>query len=174
MPTVDAIVRKLRNHGSPKRNVHSFGFNSRLDDLHAGVLSAKLKHIHEWNDRRIHWAARYSAGLKGATQIDLPHVRPGYRHVFHFYVVETKNPAHRDQLVDFLVQNGIDAKTHYSIAIHKQDGYPWGKAARTVGTVAHAERNAASCVSLPMYPELTEAEVDYVVAKVLEWDKAAR
>jgi dTDP-4-amino-4,6-dideoxygalactose transaminase len=171
---VDAKVRTLRNHGSSKRNVHSFGFNSRLDDLHAGVLSAKLKHIHEWNDRRIHWAARYSAGLKGATQIDLPNVRTGYRHVFHLYVVETKNPAHRDQLVDFLVQNGIDAKTHYSIAIHKQDGYPWGKGARTVGTVAHAERNAASCVSLPMYPELTEAEVDYVVSKVLEWDKAAR
>ena len=171
---IDARVRKLRNHGSTKRNVHSYGFNSRLDDLHAGVLSAKLKHIHDWNDRRIHWAARYSAGLKGATQIDLPHVRTGYRHVFHLYVIETKNPAHRDQLVDFLVQNGIDAKTHYSIAIHKQEGYPWGKGARTVGSVEHAERNAASCVSLPMYPELTEAEVDYVVSKVLEWDKTGR
>src|SRR6185503_12172562 len=50
---IDATVRKLRNHGSTKRNVHSFGFNSRLDDLHAGVLSAKLKHIHAWNDQRI-------------------------------------------------------------------------------------------------------------------------
>jgi dTDP-4-amino-4,6-dideoxygalactose transaminase len=171
---VDARVRKLRNHGSAKRNVHSFGFNSRLDDLHAAVLSAKLKHIHAWNDQRIGWAARYSAGLKGATQIDLPYVRPGYRHVFHLYVVETKNPAHRDALVDFLVKNGVDAKTHYSIAIHQQDGYPWGKGARIVGSVANAEANAASCVSLPMYPELTEGEVDYVVAKVLEWDKAAK
>ena len=99
---------------------------------------------------------------------------PGYRHVFHLYVIETKHPAHRDQLVDFLAKNGIDAKTHYSIAIHQQDGYPWGKGARIVGSVANAERNAATCVSLPMYPELTEAEVDYVVAKVLEWDKAAK
>jgi dTDP-4-amino-4,6-dideoxygalactose transaminase len=167
-------VRKLRNHGSNKRNVHSFGFNSRLDDLHAGVLSAKLKHIHEWNDQRMKWAARYTEGLKGATQVALPYVTPGYRHVFHLYVIETKNPAHRDPLVDFLVKNGIDAKTHYSIPIHKQDGYPWGKGARIVGAVPHAERNAASCISLPMYPELTGAEVDYVVAKVLEWDKAAR
>jgi dTDP-4-amino-4,6-dideoxygalactose transaminase len=172
--SIDARVRKLRNHGSTMRNVHSYGFNSRLDDIHAGVLSAKLKHIHAWNDQRIAWAARYTAGLNNATHIDLPYVRPGYRHVFHLYVIETKNPAHRDALVEFLVTNGIDAKTHYSIAIHKQDGYPWGKQARVVGSVASAERNAASCVSLPMYPELTAAEVDYVVAKVLEWDKAAR
>ena len=171
---IDAAVRKLRNHGSTKRNVHSYGFNSRLDDLHAGVLSAKLKHIHAWNDQRIQWAARYTAGLKGGANFDLPHVRPGYRHVFHLYVIETKVPAHRDQLVDFLAKNGIDAKTHYSIAIHQQDGYPWGKGARVVGAVANAERNAATCVSLPMYPELTAAEVDYVVAKVLEWDKAAK
>jgi dTDP-4-amino-4,6-dideoxygalactose transaminase len=168
---IDARVRKLRNHGSAKRNVHSFGFNSRLDDLHAGVLSAKLKYIHSWNDLRIQWAARYTAGLKAATRLELPHVRPGYRHVFHLYVIETKNPADRDHLLDFLVQNGIDAKTHYSIAIHQQDGYPWGKEARSVGSVVNAERNAAACVSLPMYPELTASEVDYVVAKVLEWDR---
>jgi dTDP-4-amino-4,6-dideoxygalactose transaminase len=171
---VDGRVRKLRNHGSSKRNVHSFGYNSRLDDLHAGVLSAKLKHIHEWNDQRIQWAQRYTAGLGGAAHIELPYGRPNYRHVFHLYVIETKNPAHRDQLLDFLVQNGVDAKTHYSIAIHKQEGYPWGKDARIVGSVAHAERNAASCVSLPMYPELTAAEVDYVVSKVLEWDRTAK
>ena len=94
--------------------------------------------------------------------------------MFHLYVIETRNPADRDPLVDFLVKNGIDAKTHYSIAIHKQDGYPWGKGARLVGSVAHAERNAATCVSLPMYPELTAGEVDYVVGKVLEWDKTAQ
>ena len=171
---LDTKLRKLRNHGSNKRNVHSFGFNSRLDDLHAGVLSAKLKHIHTWNDRRITWATRYTAGLSGATHFDLPYARPGYRHVFHLYVIETKNPAHRDQLVDVLVANGIDAKTHYSIAIHKQDGYPWGKGARLAGPVPNAERNSASCISLPMYPELTEAEVDYVISKVLEWDKAPK
>ena len=169
---VDAKVRKLRNHGSTARNVHSFGFNSRLDDLHAGVLSAKLKHIDKWNDDRRKWAARYTAGLQGAKNFTLPTELPGYRHVFHLYVIETKKAEQRDQLVDFLVKNGIDAKTHYSIAIHKQAGYPWGKDARINGSVENAERNAATCVSLPMFPELTAEEVDYVIAKVKEWDKA--
>jgi dTDP-4-amino-4,6-dideoxygalactose transaminase len=167
-----ARVRKFRNHGSDKRNVHSYGFNSRLDDLHAGVLSAKLKHIDAWNDNRRRWAARYTAGLAGCRNLTLPVELPGYRHVFHLYVVETKLPAMRDPMVDFLTRNGIDAKTHYSIAIHQQAGYPWGKGARIVGSIAHAEKNAATCVSLPMFPELTEAEVDYVIAKVKEWDQA--
>jgi dTDP-4-amino-4,6-dideoxygalactose transaminase len=169
---IDAKVRKLRNHGSNARNVHSYGFNSRLDDLHAGVLSAKLKHIDEWNDHRRKWAARYTAGLKECKNIDLPVELPGYRHVFHLYVVETKKPEWRDALVDYLVKNSIDAKTHYSIAIHQQAGYPWGKGARINGSVANAESNAARCISLPMFPELTADEVDYVVAKVKEWDKA--
>ncbi len=170
-PDLDARVRKLRNHGSNARNVHSYGFNSRLDDLHAGILSAKLKHIDQFNDQRRAWAARYTAGLKGSATLDLPTELPGYRHVFHLYVVETKKPEWRDQLLDFLVKNNIDAKTHYSIAIHQQTGYPWGKDARIVGSLAHAEHNAATCISLPMFPELTAEEVDYVIAKVKEWEK---
>jgi dTDP-4-amino-4,6-dideoxygalactose transaminase len=169
---IDAKVRKLRNHGSNARNVHSYGFNSRLDDLHAGVLSAKLKHIDVWNDLRRKWAARYTAGLQGRKTFTLPVELPGYRHVFHLYVIETKKAENRDKLVEFLVKNGIDAKTHYSIAIHKQAGYPWGKSARIVGSMANAEANAAACISLPMFPELTAEEVDYVIAKVKEWDKA--
>jgi dTDP-4-amino-4,6-dideoxygalactose transaminase len=167
---IDAKVRKLRNHGSNARNVHSFGFNSRLDDLHAGILSAKLKHIDEYNDQRRKWAARYTAGFKGCQTFDLPVELPGYRHVFHLYAIEVRKNEWRDQLVDFLVKNNIDAKTHYSIAIHQQPGYPWGKGARIVGSVAHAEANAARCVSLPMFPELTTDEVDYVITKVKEWD----
>ena len=77
-------------------------------------------------------------------------------------------------MVQFLSDNGIDAKTHYSIAIHQQEGYPWGKGARIVGSVANAEHNAATCVSLPMFPELTAEEVDYVIAKSLEWDKTTK
>jgi dTDP-4-amino-4,6-dideoxygalactose transaminase len=92
--------------------------------------------------------------------------------VFHLYVLDMKSPAHRDQLLKFLNENGIDAKTHYSIAIHQQEGFPWGKGARIVGTVENAERNAATCISLPMFPELTEEEVDYVIAKTKEWDAA--
>ena len=169
---VNKVTRLLRAHGSPARNVHSFGFNSRLDDIHAGILSAKLKHIHAWNDQRIQWAARYTAGLKTAQTFKLPYQTPGYRHVFHLYAIEVKDAAKRDAFVDFLVKNGIDAKTHYSIAIHKQAGYPWGKGARIAGSLANAEHNAATCISLPMFPELKADEVDYVIAKCLEWDKA--
>ena len=124
---MDEVVRKLRNHGSNARNVHSFGFNSRLDDIHAGVLSAKLKHIDAWNDNRRKWSARYTAGLKGAKSFTLPSEQPGYRHVCHLYVIEMKDAAKRDAFLKFLNDNNVDAKTHYSIAIHKQAGYPWGK-----------------------------------------------
>jgi len=168
---VDEVVRKLRNHGSNARNVHSFGFNSRLDDIHAGILSAKLKHIDAWNDNRRKWSARYTAGLKGAKSFTLPSEQPGYRHVWHLYVIECKDAAKRDSFLKFLNDDNVDAKTHYSIAIHKQAGYPWGKQARIVGSVANAEHNAATCISLPMFPELREEEVDFVVAKCLEWDK---
>lgn len=173
-PEIDRVVRKLRNHGSEKRSCHSYGFNSRLDDLHAGILSAKLKHIHEWNDLRRKVAARYTAGLKGVKNMTLPFEKPGYRHVFHLYVVETKKAAQRDALLKYLNDNGVDAKCHYPIAIHQQEGYPWGKQSRIVGPIPNAEQNAACCVSLPMFPELTAEEVDYVIAKVLEWDKNAK
>src|SRR5205814_7380790 len=105
---VDTKVRKLRNHGSNARNVHSYGFNSRLDDIHAGVLSAKLKHIDEWNDLRRKWSARYSACLKDARNLTLPYEVPGYRHIFHLYVIETRQAEHRDPLLNFLTANGID------------------------------------------------------------------
>jgi dTDP-4-amino-4,6-dideoxygalactose transaminase len=171
---VDRIIRKLRNHGSDKRSCHSPGFNSRLDDLHAGVLSAKLKHVHEWSDLRRKWAARYSKGLSAAKNITLPYENPGYRHVYHLYVIETKLAHHRDGLLEFLNAEGIDAKCHYPIAIHQQQGYPWGKPARIAGPIPNSERNAACCISLPMYPELTEEEVDYTVDRILDWDKRVR
>ena len=171
---VDRVVRKLRNHGSDKRSCHSFGFNSRLDDLHAGILSAKLKHIHDWSDLRRQWAARFTKGLANAKNITLPYEVPGTRHVYHLYVIETKQAKHRDPLLEFLNSEGIDAKCHYPIAIHQQEGYPWGKPARIVGAIPNSERNAACCISLPMFPELTEEEVDYTIDRVLDWDKRAQ
>jgi dTDP-4-amino-4,6-dideoxygalactose transaminase len=171
---VDRLVRKLRNHGSDKRSCHSPGYNSRLDDLHAAILSAKLRHIDEWSDLRRKWAARYGKGLAGARNITLPYETPGYRHVYHLYVIETTQAAQRDGLLKFLNDEGIDAKCHYPIAIHQQEGYPWAHEARIVGPIPNSERNAACCISLPMFPELTEDEVDYTVDKVLEWDQRMR
>jgi UDP-2-acetamido-2-deoxy-ribo-hexuluronate aminotransferase len=168
---IDAKVRKLRNHGSTQRDHHSYGFNSRLDDIHAGVLSAKLKHIGEWTELRRKWAARYDAGLKDVAFITLPYQRPRYRHVYHLYEIETRKPADRNPLLAYLNGKGIDAKTHYSIAIHQQEGYPWGKEAEVRGSLANAETNAASCISLPMFPELTAEEVDTVIDAVRSWTK---
>jgi dTDP-4-amino-4,6-dideoxygalactose transaminase len=163
---IDQEVRRLRNHGSLKRSVHSFGFNSRLDDMHAAFLSVKLKHITKWTDQRRAWAKRYTDGLKG-TSFKLPKEMPGYRHVFHLYVIEHHK---RDHLTQFLNEHGIDAKQHYPIAIHQQEGYPWGKLADPHPQVPNAERNAAQCVSLPMFPELTADEVEYTIATLKEWD----
>ena len=166
---IAAEIKKLRNHGSPKRSCHSMGYNSRLDDIHAGILSVKLKHITAWSDQRRAIAAKYTAALADCTNVlSLPYEMPGYRHVFHLYVVETLN-GKRDDLLKYLNDNGVDAKCHYPIAIHQQEGFPWGKDYRIHGSIANAEYNAANCVSLPMFPELTDAEADFVIAKTREW-----
>jgi len=154
-----ARIKALRNHGSPKRSVHSMGYNSRLDDLHAGILSVKLKKITEWSDRRREIADMYTEGLQN-TGLKLPVEPPGYRHVYHLYIIETEK---RDALLKYLNDNGVDAKLHYPIAIHQQEGYPWGKAADLKPALPLTEKSAASVISLPMFPELTQEEINYVI-----------
>jgi dTDP-4-amino-4,6-dideoxygalactose transaminase len=161
-------IRQLRNHGSPKRAIYSMGYNSRLDDLHAAVLSVKLKELDKWNDLRRARAKEYDTGLAG-TSLTLPAALPGYRHVYHLYVVETDD---RDGLQAYLNSKGITALTHYPIAIHQQEGYPWGQSARISGSLQHTERSAARVLSLPMYPELTSEEVKYVIEHIRAWDQA--
>ena len=160
-------VRKLRNHGSLKRSYHSMGYNSRLDELQAAVLSVKLKQLDRWNDQRRAFAAQFDEGLKG-TSLKLPYALPGYRHIYHLYVVETEE---RDNLQAYLNAQGITALTHYPIAIHQQEGYPWGQGARIVGSLKHSEESAARVLSLPMFPELTGEEVQAVIEAVVAWDR---
>lgn len=165
-----AEIRKLRNHGSAKRSHHSLGYNSRLDDIHAAVLSVKLKELDKWNDLRRARAREYDAGLAG-TSLILPTVRSGFRHIFHLYIVETE---HRDELQAYLLTKGIRALTHYPIAIHQQEGYPWGQTARISGSLEHTERSAARVLSLPMFPELTSEEVKLVIQGIQEWEKSRK
>lgn len=160
-------VRKLRNHGSSKRSCHSVGYNSRLDELHAAVLSVKLKHLDKWNDLRRARAKEFDEGLAG-TSLTLPYALPGYRHIYHLYVVETDD---RDGLQAYLQSQGITALTHYPIAIHQQEGYPWGRPARISGSLRHTESSAARVLSLPMYPELTSEEVKLTVEAIRAWEK---
>ena len=166
-PDVAERVRKLRNHGSLKRSYHNMGYNSRLDELQAAVLSVKLKQLDRWNDQRRAFAAQFDEGLKD-TSLKLPYALPGYRHIYHLYVVETEE---RDNLQAYLNAQGITALTHYPIAIHQQEGYPWGQGARIVGSLKHSEESAARVLSLPMFPELTGEEVQAVIEAVVAWDK---
>jgi dTDP-4-amino-4,6-dideoxygalactose transaminase len=162
-----AEIAKLRNHGSPKRSHHSMGYNSRLDEIHAATLSVKLRQLDRWNDRRIEIAKQYDAAF-AATSLQLPYTLPGYRSVNHLYVVETDG---RDALQSHLDAQGIKALTHYPIAIHQQEGFPFGRPARISGSLQHTERSAARVLSLPMYPELTDEEVKRVIEATVAWDK---
>jgi len=157
-------IRKLRNHGSLKRSYHSVGYNSRLDDIHAAVLRVKLKHADEWSARRREIAKAYDDAFAGSL-LQLPFTPAGYEHVYHLYVVETGN---RDSLQAHLDSKGITALTHYPIAIHQQEGFPWGRPA-LVTSLPLTEKSAASVLSLPMYPELTDHEVNRVIEGVLAW-----
>jgi dTDP-4-amino-4,6-dideoxygalactose transaminase len=163
-------IRTLRNHGSPKRSHHSMGYNSRLDDLHAAVLGVKLRRVPGWSDRRREISALYSRGLE-KTGLALPFEKPGYRHVYHLYVVETPE---RDDFLGYLNDEGIDAKVHYPIAIHRQEGYPWGKAADRNVRLPLTEKSASRVVSLPMYPELTQEEIDCVIDACRAWKSAGK
>jgi UDP-N-acetyl-3-dehydro-alpha-D-glucosamine 3-aminotranferase len=163
---VDRIYA-LRNHGSLKRSIHSMGYNSRLDDLHAAILSVKLPHLDEWSDRRREIAAVYTAAF-AHTGLKLPYETPGYKHVYHLYMIETDR---RDEMLAYLNDAGIDAKTHYPIAIHQQEGYPWGKPADLDLSLPLTEKSAGSLISLPMFPELDQVEIDYVIDTVRAWCK---
>jgi len=179
MTNRDDIVEpifKMRNHGSNKRSVHSVGWNSRLDDIHAAILSVKLPHIDEYNDARIARAKDYTEFLAGVKNLTLPYGKPGYRHVWHLYVVETPK---RDDLQEFLKAKGVIALTNYPIAIHQQEGFPFGPeqgwpyaGGDPKPVLPETEKNAAQCLTLPIYPELTRDEAKYVADCVMEWDKA--
>ncbi len=168
---VAQAVRKLRNHGSLKRSHHSIGYNSRLDELHAAVLRVKLKQVDRWSEIRRGVAAEYNRLLQPADlPLRLPSAPAGYQHVHHLYVIECDD---RDGLQAHLASRGVTALTHYPIAIHQQQGFPWARPAR-VHPVPLAERSAARVLSLPMYPELTREELAYVAEAIQAWPAARK
>ena len=159
-----AKIRKLRNHGSMKRSHHSIGYNSRLDDIHAAVLRVKLKRVDEWSERRREIARLYDHGLADAS-MTLPFTPPATStSIISMWSRATTATGCRLTLQS----KGITALTHYPIAIHQQEGFPWGRPAR-VGALPVTEKSAASVLSLPMYPELTNQEVERVIEEVMNW-----
>jgi dTDP-4-amino-4,6-dideoxygalactose transaminase len=149
----------LREYGWAERYVsHISGFNSRLDELQAAVLRVKLPALNADNARRRAIAARYDSGLEGLPLV-LPSRRPETEHVFHLYVVRT---GAQRALQEHLRAAGVGALIHYPVPIHLQKAY-LGKV-RGGESLPETERAATEVLSLPMYPELGDAEVSAVIA----------
>ena len=137
--------------------------NSRLDDIQAAILRVKLKHLEQWNDRRVQLAGLYNKLLTGLL-LALP-CEPGYaKHVYHQYVIRS---SERDRLLAFLKMRSIAGAIHYPMPVHLQPafqdlGYERGQFPET-------ERAAAQILSLPLYPEMTDAQVRAVCDAISEF-----
>jgi dTDP-3-amino-3,4,6-trideoxy-alpha-D-glucose transaminase len=158
-----AKLRRLRMYGWEKRyhTVDSGGINSRLDEIQAALLRVKLRHLADWNNARRRIAQRYNQ-LLADTDLLLPDLPSDESHVFHLYVVQIEQ---RDRLQAALQQRGVETAIHYPLPAHLQPVYQ-GLAAP--GSLPVTERLAGTVLSLPIYPELTDAEVEAVAAAVRE------
>lgn len=152
-------VKLVRDHGRKgKHECIVVGGNFRLDGLQAAILDVKLKHMPRWTERRRALAARYTKALAGLEELDLPKEREGDTHVYHLYVIRTPQ---RDALLQHLKSRGIAAAVHYPIPLHLQPAFAFLEHGE--GTFPVSERMAREVLSLPIYPELTEAQQDHIV-----------
>lgn len=154
-----ACLRRLTDHGRTGKYEHlEEGYNLRLDTLQAAILRVKLKHLAHWTQRRREIAGHYSRDLRG---VGLPFIDPRAEPVFHQYVIRTPR---RDVLQAALAEKGIATGIHYPIPLHRQPAYR--HLGYKAGDFPHTEQAAQEILSLPVFPELTEAEVDGVIAAV--------
>jgi dTDP-4-amino-4,6-dideoxygalactose transaminase len=151
-------VQLLRNCGSREKYHHDkIGLNSRLDTLQAAILRAKLTHLEEWNAARRRIATHYDEALRGIAEVHCTLHTSGSIH--HLYVIRL---ADRDNVLEVLNARGIGAGIHYPFALHELKAY--GSLGYRAGAFPVAENWARQCLSLPIYPELTPAQVDFCVA----------
>lgn len=155
----------LRNYGQSKRYYHDIiGINSRLDEIQCAILGAQLPYVHSWNDRRRAIAARYTEGLKNV--VVTPVEQPGCKHVYHLYVIQT---PYRDELQQYMLDRGIQCLIHYPIPAHLQNAYAFlGYKAGDLPTTEHIVKRI---LSLPMFPEMTEEQIDMVIEGVRDFHK---
>lgn len=165
---IAGAVRMLRDHGRTGKYRHErVGVNSRLDTLQAAVLDVKLGHLEEWNRARRAVAAAYDAALDAAPGLTLPVETPGARHVYHLYVVRTRR---RDELRRHAAENGVGVGIHYPVPLHLQPAFRhlgYGP-----GRFPVAERLAGSILSIPLYPEMQDAQVAQVVRTLTAFGSA--
>jgi dTDP-4-amino-4,6-dideoxygalactose transaminase len=158
-------LRLLRDHGSPAKYVHVIvGTNSRLDAIQAAVLSVKLHYLRDWNALRVQHAMAYVSRLRNAC-VAMPEIPPGREHNFHLFVIRVKN---RDALKLHLHARGIGTGIHYPEPLHltaayRDLGYPMP------GDLPVSEALAREILSLPMYPELSDSQVEQVSDAVLQF-----
>jgi dTDP-4-amino-4,6-dideoxygalactose transaminase len=173
-PELADEIRSLANHGRSHGQSHydhdRIGTNSRLDALQAILLSGKLAHLEEWTERRIALASRYREQLGGCeftgTGLKLTATAPLARHVYHLFVVRV---ARRDSVRAALARRGIQTGVHYPVPCHRQP--PLRQLAERPLPVA--ERAAGEVLSLPMFPHMTDRQVDYVCESLAEALRAA-
>lgn len=155
-------VKMLRDYGQLKKYHHEIkGYNSRLDSIQAAVLLAKLPHLDKWNENRREVARLYNE-LLSDTDIFVPVESEECRHIYHLYVIRTKR---RDEMLEFLKSKEIFCGIHYPIPIHLQNAYKEYKKSDLPIT----EKYAKEILSLPMFPELTEEQVIYIVRNIKEF-----
>jgi len=156
--TIANRIRVLRDHGQLIKNEHILeGFNNRCDNVQAAALRVKLKHLPAWNERRRHLAAHYLRRLENVSGVTLPHVPAGRLPSWHLFVIQVDD---RDTVQAKLAERGIHTGIHYPTPLHLQPAYQ--SLGYSEGAFPHAERASRRILSLPMYPELTEEQVDYV------------
>jgi dTDP-4-amino-4,6-dideoxygalactose transaminase len=158
-------IRILRNYGSEKKYYNTIkGYNSRLDELQAAILRVKLKYIKGLTDKRNEIAQKYDAGLKGIGDLKLPFINSGSTHVYHIYIIKTKQ---RDSLLKFLTDAGVMCLIHYPVPPHLQEAYH--DLSYQKGDFPIAEELAETCLSLPLYPGLSDPQIEYIIEKVSEF-----
>jgi dTDP-4-amino-4,6-dideoxygalactose transaminase len=158
--TIASDIKKLRNHGSKGAYRHeSIGFNSRLDELQAAVLLVKLKRIDQYNRKRRVAAALYNAHLSNA--VELPVEKPGYVHVYHQYTIRSPR---RNELQRHLRENDVSSVVYYPLPLHMQEAVSFLGYKR--GDFPVAEEVAEKVLSLPIYPELEEADVKRIAGLI--------
>jgi len=151
--------RMYANHGALKKHHHKIeGINSRLDGLQAAILDAKLPHIHDWNKKRLENALYYNELLKVCPHVDVPKIRENSKHIFHLYVIKTEK---RDELQAFLNENGVQTAIHYPTPQPLMEAYKYQN--NTENDFPVTSKNQKKIISLPMFPELTHEQIEYVV-----------
>lgn len=166
----DLLAEKCRmyaSHGALTKHHHLMeGINSRLDGLQAAILNVKLPKIHDWNKKRLANAMYYSKLLSGINEIVLPSIRDNSFHIFHVFCLRVEN---RDELQHYLKENGIETAIHYPVALPNMPAYQYRGYNPQDFPVATTYQD--QILSLPMFPELTKEQMDYVAQKIKEFYK---